>query len=516
MIDWVFLTLVAATLGAFYIWRKKTFSYFKELGIPGPEPSLLFGNLLQIRKQGAAGLFKEWIKKYGNIVGFYNGAVPFLLVNDLEMVKKVQIEDFHNFASRGVVFDVEDMPEVRHKLVVNAPVNRWREMRAVLSPAFTTTKLSKISVIMKDCIDTLMEMLEKKTAGGQSVEATLLFRLATLDTMLKAGYGADLDVQRSPPGGPFEGLATGAVKLLETVPLTGVTFLANCFPETRPFWIFASWLSSRIVLPYIGIITKLLQPVINQRRAEQLKGRVDVLQLLLNKETTGTLFLNEGDAFDGKRKLALTEDEVTANSALYLLAGVEVTPSTIALALYLVATHPEVQERLEEEILGVLKRDGAFMQKNVLEMTYLDMVLNESMRLYTAVVGFVTRRAEKDYEFKGIKIPKGLSVMVAVSSLHHNPEMWDEPEKFDPERFSPQNKSTINPVGFQPFGKGPRECLGRNFATLQMKLTLATVMATYRVSVDEDRHKGPIKTRSTLIASFVPNGVWLKFEKREK
>lgn len=458
-------------------------------------------------------MFAEWIKTYGNVVGFYNGAIPFLLVNDLELLKRVEIEDFHNFAERGNVIEVQSVPDIRQKLIVTAPVNRWREMRAVLSPAFTTKKLSQIFVIMDECSDTMIELLHGKVETGEAVEVSKVFRRATMDTMFKVGYGVDLNVQRSPPGGPLDQTGDGAGALLRRVPLQGISFLSNCFPELHHLWFLLSWLTSRLVVPYFTLTTKLIQPVMSERRSKALREKADVLQLLLNKESTGQLFWNDAHGFDGKTKLALTREEVIANSAFYLIAGLEATPNTMGLTLHLLALHPEIQDRLQAEISEVLHRDGKFTYKNVMEMPYMDMVLNESMRFYTGVVGFVTRRAARDFEFKDVKIPKGLSVMVPVTYLHHDPEVWHEPEKFDPERFSPGNKPFIHPVSFQPFGKGPRECLGKNFALLEMKLMLSKFLANFRVTVDERHHKEPIKLGSAFITTVVPNGIWLKLEK---
>ncbi|KAL1434559.1 hypothetical protein MTO96_011648 [Rhipicephalus appendiculatus] len=378
---------------------------------------------------------------------FYNGAIPFLLVADVDLLKKIELEDSDAFLERGTVFEVEPLPDFRHKLIVTAPVSRWREIRAVLSPAFTISKLSQMFVIMDKCSDTMIQKLEEKRTATPSVEMTSVLRRATIDTMFKAGYGVDLKVQDSPPAGFFDQLGTGADQLLRSVPLSGVSFLAS---------------------------------------------------------------------FDGKTKLALTKDEVVANSAFYLIAGMEATPSTMALTLHLVARHPEVQEKLRAEVLRVLKRDGKFTQKNVSEMTYLDMVLNESMRFYTGVVGFVSRRAARDYEFNGMMIPRGLSIMAAVSYIHQDPEQWSEPEKFDPERFNAENKPDIHPISFQPFGKGPRACLGLNFALLEMKLILSKVLSRYQLSVDEEHHKNAIKLGSAFIASFVPNGVWMKLDELEE
>ncbi|XP_037510476.1 cytochrome P450 3A19 [Rhipicephalus sanguineus] len=115
-----------------------------------------------------------------------------------------------------------------------------------------------------------------------------------------------------------------------------------------------------------------------------------------------------------------------------------------------------------------------------------------------------------------MKIPRGLSIMAAVTYIHHDPELWSEPETFDPERFNPDNKPYIHPISFQPFGKGPRACLGLNFALLEMKLILSKVIATYKLSVDEEHHKNVIQLGSAFIASFVPSGVWMRLDKSEE
>ncbi|KAH7984145.1 hypothetical protein HPB52_017462 [Rhipicephalus sanguineus] len=270
------------------------------MGVPGPEPSFIFGNLLEIKRRGAAACFAEWIKKYGNICGFYNGAIPFLLVADIDLLKKIELEDSDAFLQRGNVFEIEPLPDYRHKMIVTAPVSRWREMRAVLSPAFTISKLSQMFVIMDKCSDTMMEKLEEKRRAATSVEVTSTFRRATIDTMFKAGYGVDLKVQDSPPGGFFDELGKGADQLLRSVPLCGVSFLSNCFPEFYHFWYLLSWLTSRLAMPYVKLTTLLISPILNERKTLNL---------------------------------------------------------------------------------------GKFTQRNVSEMTYLDMVLNESMRFYPGVVG---------------------------------------------------------------------------------------------------------------------------------
>ncbi|CAN8030685.1 unnamed protein product, partial [Ixodes persulcatus] len=82
--------------------RRKQFSFFKDIGIPGPRPSLFSGNLSELIDKGTVLSFDVWGKKYGDLVGFYNGAEPMLIVKDLELIKRIQIKDFSNFRGRGI------------------------------------------------------------------------------------------------------------------------------------------------------------------------------------------------------------------------------------------------------------------------------------------------------------------------------------------------------------------------------------------------------------------------------
>nr|XP_021535712.1 cytochrome P450 3A12-like [Neomonachus schauinslandi] len=114
----------------------------------------------------------------------------------------------------------------------------------------------------------------------------------------------------------------------------------------------------------------------------------------------------------------------------------------------------------------------------LLQMEYLDMVLNESLRLYP-ISGRLERVCKKDVEISGVFIPKGTVVMVPVFTLHRDLDLWPEPEEFHPERFSKKNKDNIIPYTYLPFGTGPRNCLGMRFAIMNMKLALVRVLQNF-------------------------------------
>ncbi|KAH7964220.1 hypothetical protein HPB51_027540 [Rhipicephalus microplus] len=113
-----------------------------------------------------------------------------------------------------------------------------------------------------------------------------------------------------------------------------------------------------------------------------------------------------------------------------------------------------------------------------------------------------------------MKIPAGTSIVIPNHHLSHDPNFWEQPEVFDPERFSPQNKGLVDPVVYQPFGQGPRNCVGMRFAQLEMKLTMAKLLAKYKLLLDERHIKEKnLELESTFIFAMPKDGIWLKIEK---
>lgn len=125
------------------------------------------------------------------------------------------------------------------------------------------------------------------------------------------------------------------------------------------------------------------------------------------------------------------------------------------------------------------KKNGQVSYDSIMDMKYMDMVIDESLRLYSPLNRF-ERVANKDFEFEGVKIKKGQVVVVPVYPLHYDPEIYPDPETFDPERFSDENKKTRDSASFLPFGTGPRICIGMRFALIEIKILLASILSQYR------------------------------------
>ena len=118
-------------------------------------------------------------------------------------------------------------------------------------------------------------------------------------------------------------------------------------------------------------------------------------------------------------------------------------------------------------------------------LPYLDQVLCESLRFYPPVVTFVSRHAAQPARLGGYSLPAGVNLMAPVWTIHHDPAVWPDPERFEPERFSRERSEGRHPMAWLPFGAGPRNCLGRRFAMLETKLLLVRLVRRFRLEMAE-------------------------------
>nr|XP_042124325.1 cytochrome P450 3A9-like isoform X3 [Peromyscus maniculatus bairdii] len=174
----------------------------------------------------------------------------------------------------------------------------------------------------------------------------------------------------------------------------------------------------------------------------------------------------------------ISDLEIMAQSITFMSAGYETTSTTLSFITYLLAIHPNVQKKLQHEIDTVLPNKAPATYEALVEMEYLDMVVNETMRLYP-VATRINRLSKKDAEINGVFIPKGTQVVIPIFVLHRDPKYWPDPEEFRPERFSKENKERINPYTYLPFGYGPRNCIGMRFALINMKLAIVKILQNF-------------------------------------
>lgn len=225
-------------------------------------------------------------------------------------------------------------------------------------------------------------------------------------------------------------------------------------------------------------------------------------ELKRNASTDGLLHLS---------KTVLDDDDITQNAFLVLVAGYETTSNTLTLVSHMLVNYPDVQEKVRQELMAALGPDDEEISYNTIQkLPYLNCVIQETMRLYPPIFAFVTREAVVDKQYGKLRIPTGTAIMAATEYIHRDPSNWENPDTFDPERFLPERRKGQNPLAFQPFGAGPRNCIGMRFAQMELRFTLAHILRKYRLEATPNSDKDPAEIDMNPLVLRIKRGVHVK------
>ncbi|VDK17602.1 unnamed protein product [Anisakis simplex] len=205
--------------------------------------------------------------------------------------------------------------------------------------------------------------------------------------------------------------------------------------------------------------------------------------------------------------------DILANGYIFLIAGYETTSITLQFIAYVLARYPEIQDRLYEEVTGILGDKDVVEYDDIMQMHYMEQVMCETLRMYPPVVR-TERDCGTDTVVDGVPIEKGTSVHVAVYAIHHNEEYYPNPEKFDPNRFSSAEKALRDPLAFIPFGYGPRNCIGMRFALIQIRFTMARLIRKYKFILPDEMKDKPLELDTSMMTKPV-KPIMIKMEKRD-
>jgi cytochrome P450 len=213
------------------------------------------------------------------------------------------------------------------------------------------------------------------------------------------------------------------------------------------------------------VLDEIVFSEIERRRAAPDDERQDILSLLLGAR--------------GEAGEAFTDREVRDQVMTLMFAGHDTSTSTLTFMMHELARHPDVAAKLCDEREGVLDGEAPTVD-SLEEMPYLDMVLDEVLRLYPpAWIG--PRRAVRDFEFSGYTVPRDAYVNYCSWASHRIPEVFPDPEAFIPERFTRERKAALPRGAYVPFGGGQRICIGKRFGQTEVKLVATMLLRRLRL-----------------------------------
>ncbi|XP_078295969.1 cytochrome P450 3A12 isoform X2 [Panthera onca] len=405
--------LLATSLVLLYLYGTHTHGLFKKLGIPGPKPLPFLGTALGYR-QGFCEFDEKCFRTYGRMWGFYDGRQPVLAITDPDMIKTVLVKECYSvFTNRRSLGPVGFMKSA----ISLSEDEQWKRIRTVLSPTFTSGKLKEMFPIVGQYGDVLVRNLRKEAEKGKPVTLKDILGAYSMDVITSTSFGVNIDSLNNPRD-PF---VENTKKLLKFSFLDPFFFSLLLFPFLTPvFELLNIWMFPKKVTDFF---TKSVKRMKESRLKDKQKHQVDLLQLMINSQNS-----KETDTHK-----ALSDLELVAQSIMFIFAGYETTSTSLSFLVYELATHPDVQQKLQEEIDATFPDKAPPTYDALVQMEYLDMVLNEALRLYP-IVGRLERVCKRDVEISGVFIPKGAVVMVPTFTLHRDLDLWPGPEEFCPER----------------------------------------------------------------------------------
>ena len=255
--------------------------------------------------------------------------------------------------------------------------------------------------------------------------------------------------------------------------LTDTLFKEDFTPQLKPLWQTILH-TIQYISPGLWLIWPNV-PRLGYRRALQQMDRYLYQLIAARRANLG----ETGDLLGGLIASGMRDALIRDQLLTMLIAGHDTSTALLAWTLYLFAIHPDIQVRVHEEIGRVVGlRTPAFADAN--QLTYLDQVIKETLRLYPPI-HLGSRIAAGDVKFKEHLFPAGTRILYSIYLTHRHKAYWPEPHRFDPDRFSPENIRQRPPYTFLPFGGGPRNCIGMAFAQVEAKVVLARILQKFEL-----------------------------------
>jgi cytochrome P450 len=394
--------------------------------------------------------FFELSCQYGEAV-----RVPFspnrglYIFSDPDDVKHV-LQDNHRNYKKAVTYSF--LEPVVGKGLLTSEGDHWMRQRRLVAPMFHRRRIRTFADQMVESTAEMLDDWERRAERGESIDIAAEMSRLTLSIAGKILFNRDIGRESDRIGQAMTFLFRDVNKRI----ISPVS-IPRSVPTPH----------NKRVQEAIDELESIVYGLIDERRGEAAQYD-DLLSMLMLAEDEET-----GEQMSDRQ----IRDEVMT----FMIAGHETTSNALAWTFYLLSLHPDIRRMLEDEVDHGLA--GQMPTHDELgELDYVDMVLDESMRLYPPA-WTIEREPIEDDQIGDYHVPAGSIVVVGPYFVHHNADVWENPEGFDPERFGPMGSRPDHRYAHFPFGGGPRMCVGSHFAMMEARLIVAAITRRFRLDV---------------------------------
>ncbi|XP_031639717.1 probable cytochrome P450 9f2, partial [Contarinia nasturtii] len=432
------------------------------------------------------------------IIGFFDQCSPVYMLRDLDLICKILIKDADYFKNHWVSFALKN-DTFLGRTVMAMQNKEWQEMRASISPIFTGSKLRHMFDLVVECADDMIEHFKLKSKQNNSVQLNM--------KEIFSRYGNDVATSCA------FGLKINSFKV-RTLPNLMLAIDIEYFGRNLRRFFKAMVLNIMEEREKKNIFRPDMINTLLQMRNGTIKHSIDENS---NKKPADISAVGETNVGEKQMK-RWNDNDIVAQCVEIYLANFEAVSSIMTFLAYELAVNPDIQQKLYEEIRQTSDNlDGApLTYDTIIKMKYFDQVVSELVRKWPA--GILTNRVcNKDYELeldgRKISIERNTCFIIPIYSIHHNPEIYPNPETFDPERFNDENKKNIKPGSYLPFGIGPRACIGYRMAVMDLKVVFFKLLQQFNIQPHE-KTEIPLKIGNSVAFWNIANAVNLELKPR--
>ena len=411
---------------------------------PGPRGEFFLGSLRPFAAD-ILGFVTGVVRDYGDLVQIRLPGRKVWILNrpaDIEQVLLTQRGNFikHRFFWRHVT-------AIFGNGLLTSEGDFWLRQRRLAAPAFHPDRIAAYGTVMADRTDRLVASWK----DGETRDVHRDMMRVTMEIVSKTLFDADVEEDLDEISRAFDMVIREIAKRFR-----------------RPVKI-ADWIPTPGNLRYrqgVRLLDGLVARVLADRRANP-GDRGDLLSMLLAARDD-----------DGR---PMSDRQLRDELITLFLAGHETTAIALSWTLFLLARHPEVEEKLVAEIDGALgsRLPGAADLHN---LRYTEAVFKEGLRLYPPAY-VIGREALADCALGGWRCAAGTTIYFAPWVLHRDARHFPEPERFRPERWLDGSTAHLPKYAYIAFGGGPRICIGERFAMMEGVLVLATLLRRVRLEM---------------------------------
>ncbi|MGQ7946324.1 cytochrome P450 [Flavobacterium sp. WC2509] len=415
---------------------------------------------------------KKYFEKLGDTFSVKIGRTKHLILSrDNEVAQYILQKNHKNYYKSNL--QTVYLSKYLGKGLLTSDGDFWLKQRRLIQPAFHKQKMNELVVNMEQIIvSELNNLAEEETVDLFPVMSQLAFNVVAKSLFHLS-------------------IAEEKLHRMKFIIEEVQNFLIKEIRLPHKSWWF--FLSGQVKKHFQLSLenNNIIQGIIDRRVISKEKSN-DLLQFLMD-----TRYEDTGEGMSVTQLI----DEIK----ILFIAGHETTANALTFTLYLLAKHPDIQQKVWQEISEIESQTNDTVEQ-LQKMTYINAVLNESMRLYPPA-WIIDRQNVVDDTIASYHVKKQTLIGVSFYELHRNPKYWKDPEKFNPERFLGEQKK-YSMQYFYPFGGGPRMCIGTGFAIYEMCLTVFKIVKKYKIK--------PVSGEALFnpLVTLKPVGVEVLFTKR--